>query len=156
MALLKIRREGDPVLRTRADEVTQINEKTNRLIDDMLETMVHNEGVGLAAPQVGVCQRIIVVRSDPDSFELVFINPEIKSKNGETVAEEGCLSIPGKTGIVSRAQQITVSGLNRKGEQVSVEASELLARIIQHEIDHLNGVLFTDKILEEEQFEEKF
>ena len=151
MSLLNIRREGDPVLRQKAGEVTEITGDVIRLIDDMVETMIHNEGVGLAAPQVGVSQRIIVVRPDQDSLMLAFINPVIKSSSGEAVAEEGCLSIPEKAGLVSRAEKIVVSGLNRKGEDVSLEASGLLARIFQHEIDHLDGVLFTDKIIADEQ-----
>jgi len=111
-------------------------------LDNMQETMKDALGVGLAAPQVGVSKRVIIVDLEDEVFEL--INPEIVSSEGTQVDSEGCLSIPGIKGKVSRSEKVVVTGLNREGEMIEIEAEGLLARIFQHEIDHLNGVLFTD------------
>lgn len=146
MSILKIREIGDPVLRTRAKKVQEINEKTNKLIEDMIKTMKNNEGIGLAAPQIGVSQRIIVI--DFQNKIKVWINPEIIFKEGFKIAEEGCLSVPDRTGLVKRAKFIKVDYLDRNGQKKTIKAEDLLARIIQHEIDHLNGVLFTDKVVQ--------
>ena len=118
----------------------------------MMETMKEAPGVGLAAPQVGVSLRVIVVETPEDEddpqggTQLQLVNPEILKQDGEQIGEEGCLSIPGYVGIVKRAQNVTVKGLNRKGKEVKVKAGGYLARVLQHEIDHLNGVLFTDRL----------
>ncbi len=147
MAILNIRQLGDPVLRSKCKPVRKITDKTRELIDNMVDTMYHDDGVGLAAPQVGVLQKIIVIDTRKDKL-ITMINPKIVSAEGKKLGEEGCLSIPGKTGIVPRAEKVVVKGLNRKGKEYQIEASELLARTFQHEIDHLDGTLFIDKTVE--------
>ena len=142
--ILNIRKLGDPILRSEAKKVDNISDKTTKLIDNMIETMYSEDGVGLAAPQIGVLKRIIVADTGEELIEI--INPEIIEKDGEKIAEEGCLSIPDQKGKVKRAAKIKVKGKTKKGAILNREAEGLLARIIQHEIDHLNGVLFIDKI----------
>ncbi len=144
MAIRDIRKVGDPVLRMKAKEVKKITDKTKNLIQDMFDTMYDAPGAGLAAPQVGVSQQIIVIDVDGDSFEL--INPVIIEQRGTQIGEEGCLSIPGERYLVNRADWVKVKGLNAEGQVVEVIGEAMLARALQHEIDHLNGVLFTDKI----------
>ncbi len=135
----------DPVLRETAEPVGQIDQKILDLLDQMQESMYEDEGVGLAAPQVGVSKRIIVVDGGEGLVNL--INPEIISSNDETEGvEEGCLSLPGIRVTVSRPTEVTVTGMNEKGEPVRYEASDLMARIFQHEIDHLNGTLIIDHL----------
>ncbi|MCF8564426.1 peptide deformylase [Alicyclobacillus tolerans] len=143
MSIRIIRTGDDPVLRQRAKPVPLINKAIEKLLDDMAETMYDADGIGLAAVQVGVAKRIIVVDVGSGLYELV--NPEIVEKSGGTqVASEGCLSLPGIRGDVPRSVNVTVRGLNRQGEEVEIKASDLLARAFQHEIDHLDGILFTD------------
>ena len=151
MAIMEIFADGDPVLRQKAEPVTQITKKVRRLIKDMVETMVAAEGVGLAAPQVGVSQRIIVV--DVGEGPMAFINPEIQLSSGTQLDVEGCLSVPGVWGYVERAMEVVVTGLDENGKPTKIKADEFLARALQHEIDHLDGVLFIDKILEIEPSE---
>ncbi len=152
MAIRTIYTSEQPVLRTKAKKVKKIDASTQKLIDDMIETMKDAPGVGLAAPQVGVSLRVLVVETPEDEddpqggTQLQLINPEILKMDGEQVGEEGCLSIPGYVGIVKRAHDVTVKALNRKGKEVKVKARGYLARILQHEIDHLDGVLFTDRL----------
>ncbi|MGM0548243.1 MAG: peptide deformylase [Bacillota bacterium] len=146
MALLKVREIGDPVLRTKAKEIDEVNKKTNELIDNMFETMYAEDGVGLAAPQIGMLKRIAVV-DIREGNKVILINPEIIEKEGKAIMEEGCLSIPGETGDVIRAEKIKVKSLNRKGKEVTFRAEGFEARAIQHEIDHLDGILFVDKII---------
>ena len=146
MAVLEIVKEGDPVLRQKAEPVTQVTKRIRKLIKDMLETMNLADGVGLAAPQVGISQRIIVV--DVGEGPVALINPKIDEASGEEIDVEGCLSIPGTFGYVERAQTVTVSGLNECGRSTRIKAEGLFARALQHEIDHLNGVLFIDRALE--------
>ncbi|MFW5979641.1 MAG: peptide deformylase [Halanaerobium sp.] len=146
MALLKVRKIGDPVLRSKAKEIDAVNKKTLDLIDNMFETMYEEDGVGLAAPQVGILKRIAVVDIREDN-KIVLINPEIIEEEGKAIMEEGCLSIPDETGDVIRAEKIKVRTLNKEGKKVEFEAEGFEARAIQHEIDHLNGVLFVDKIV---------
>lgn len=143
MAILPIRKLPDPVLRQKARPVQRVTRRHRRLIEDMKETMYAAPGVGLAANQVGVLERIIVV--DPGDQFLALINPEIVAAEGVDVDVEGCLSIPGVTGYVERAASIRVRGLDERGRAVELEAEGYLARIIQHEVDHLDGVLFIDK-----------
>ena len=146
MALRKILSDNHPVLRTRAQEVKNINSTVSRLIDDMIETMQDAKGVGLAANQVGVSKRILVAsdcREDGQVYEL--INPRCEKAEGEEVGVEGCLSVPGQYGEVPRSQKIIVSALNRQGEKIRLELEGLPARILLHEMDHLEGILFTDK-----------
>jgi peptide deformylase len=143
MALLKIREIGDPVLRTKAKEVEEVTDKTRRLLNDMAETMYDAPGVGLAAPQIGISKRIVVIDVGSGLFEL--INPEIIESSAKTyIDNEGCLSIPGKTAKVERAYKVKVKALDRDGKEIIVEGKGLLARALQHEIDHLDGKLFVD------------
>ncbi|ANS74996.1 peptide deformylase [Paenibacillus yonginensis] len=144
MALRIIVLEPDEVLHKRAKEVTKITPNVQKLLTDMADTMYHAEGVGLAAPQVGILKRMIVVDVGDDNGLIELINPEIVSKEGEQFGPEGCLSIPGYRGDVKRAQTVTVKGLDRNGNEVTYTGSDLLARAFQHEIDHLDGVLYTD------------
>ncbi len=142
MAVRVIVKEPDPILRQVSKEVQKITPNIHKLLDDMAETMYDAGGVGLAAVQVGVLKRVIVIDVGEGLIEL--INPVITSKEGEQVGPEGCLSIPGVVGEVKRAMRVTVEGLNRHGEKIVINGEGYLARAIQHEVDHLNGVLFTD------------
>jgi peptide deformylase len=134
-------------LRKISREVRVINKHIIMLLDDMKETLHTEDGVGLAAPQVGVLRRIAVVEYDEKSYEL--INPRILSATGELIEEEGCLSVPGVRGPVKRPENITVVYLDRKGKRKKVEVSGIMARVFCHEIDHLDGILFVDKMIEE-------
>lgn len=145
MAIRIIRKDEDPILRKKAKKVEKINERVKTLIKDMRETMYDADGVGLAATQVGVLKRIILV--DVGEGLLEMINPEILESCGEEVDEEGCLSLPGVNGVVPRPEAVTVKGLNPEGQEIIIEAKNLFARAICHEIDHLNGVLFTDRMI---------
>ena len=142
MAVYQIVEIGADVLREKAKEVKEVNSSIVKLLDNMIDTMHAAEGVGLAAPQIGVSKRVIVVQVDDTLVEL--INPVILEKEGANTAEEGCLSIPNMTGDVVRAAKVRVQGLNRQGEKLDIRAERLLARALQHEIDHLEGVLFVD------------
>ena len=147
MAILRIRTFGDPVLRERAREVEGITDVHHKLIKDMFDTMRDAPGVGLAAPQVGVLERIFVWEFEEESG--VFINPEIVERSGKAEdGEEGCLSLPGIVGPVDRSYEVVVEGLDEDGEPFRIEASDWVARIFQHEIDHLDGVLFIDHLPE--------
>lgn len=143
---MEIVEDGNPVLRQKAEPVTQVTKKIRKLVKDMIETMEAAEGVGLAAPQVGVSQRIIVV--DVGEGPIAMINPEIQELVGTEVDMEGCLSVPGVWGYVNRALQVVVTGLDETGRPIKVKGENLLARALQHEIDHLDGVLFIDKMLD--------
>ncbi len=148
MAVLGIRIMGDPVLRQKAEPLAEIDADTRRLIQDMFETMYEADGVGLAAPQVGVSQRVIVIdphEQDVKPFGLV--NPVIvQSARDVERGEEGCLSIPGLKDIVERPAAVVVEGLDADGQPLHLEAEGLLARVLQHEIDHLDGILFPDRL----------
>lgn len=144
MAIRIIVKNPDPVLREKAKPVPKITPNIHKLLDDMADTMYEAQGVGLAAPQIGILKRVIVVDVGDDNGLIEMINPEIVSKEGEQLGQEGCLSIPGLRGDVNRAMTVTVKGLDRNGNEIVITGSELLARAFQHEVDHLNGVLFTD------------
>ena len=144
MAIRSIRKIGDPVLRMKAKKVKKITDNTLKLIADMFETLHDAPGVGLAAPQVGISQRIIVVHVKDDQFAL--INPKILEASGSQIGDEGCLSVPGEQDLVDRFEYVKVRGLDPNGEEVLISAEGLLARCLQHEIDHLDGILFVDKI----------
>jgi peptide deformylase len=148
MSLRELRYMGDPVLREPAAPVAELTEEVRRLIDDMFDTMYAEEGVGLAAPQVGVSQRVIVVDPhEPDVTPFALVNPEIVAESEETErGEEGCLSIPGLKELVDRAWAVRVEGLDRDGQRIVIEAEGLIARILQHEVDHLDGILFVDRV----------
>lgn len=142
MALLKIHTGEDPVLRKKARSITKISKKLRTLAKDMLETMYHANGVGLAAPQVGISERMVVI--DVGSGPIILINPEITKKEGENRDVEGCLSLPGRSEYVTRAERVWVTALDLNGKQINLTGEGLLARAFQHEIDHLNGILFID------------
>ena len=148
MARLEVRILGDPVLRQKAAPVQIITEEQRQLIRDMFDTMYAEEGVGLAAPQVGVSERIIIVDPHEDETQpFALINPEILFASKETEkGEEGCLSIPGLRDLVERSKSVRVRGLSPEGELREFDAEDLLARILQHEIDHVDGVLFIDRV----------
>lgn len=162
MAILEIKKYPDKVLKEKAAAVENIDGKLQRLIDDMLETMYAAPGVGLAAPQVGISKRLIVIdishRDEEKTPLIVLINPEIIDASGETEAEEGCLSLPGYVTNVKRSESIAVRGLDRKGRQTDIECGGLLCRALQHEIDHLNGTLLIDRIssIKREFFKKRF
>jgi peptide deformylase len=140
--------DPDPILHKVARKVSELELKmplTQQLIDDMIDTMHDAPGIGLAAPQVGIGKRIIVVHVGEDKGPYAVVNPVLSDYEGEAVATEGCLSIPGIVGDVTRAERCVVTGLDRKGKKFRLEADGLLARCFQHEVDHLDGVLITDK-----------
>lgn len=143
MSKLKILVAGDPVLRQKAQEVERMDKKTLRLLDDMAETMYAANGVGLAAPQIGVFKRIVVIDVGEGLIEL--INPVITYREGSAVGPEGCLSVPDYEGEVERAEIVHCEYYDRKGRKMLIKADGLLAVCIQHELDHLDGVLFIDK-----------
>jgi peptide deformylase len=139
----------DPRLREKAREVTQVDDSIRALVSDMFETMYASNGVGLAATQIGVAQRVIVVDTSPrqeDARPLALINPVLVATEGTTTNEEGCLSVPGEAEEVARAEKVTVKALDRDGKEITVQADGLLAIALQHEMDHLDGVLFVDHI----------
>lgn len=144
MATRKIRELGDEVLTKQCKEVTKMTLRTKILIQDMLDTMYEALGVGLAAPQVGVLKRIVVI--DVGEGPLILINPEILEASGEQTGEEGCLSVPGKSGQVTRPDYVKVKALNEDMEEIELEGTGLLARAFCHEIDHLDGKMYTDLV----------
>lgn len=143
MAKLQIRVDGDPILRKKSRKVEVIDEDLNRLIDDMYETMYEAQGVGLAAVQIGKLKQLIVI-DDYEGTKMVLINPERVAEEGTSEALEGCLSVPERVGKVKRFEKIKINYTNRTGEEKTMEAEDFLARIIQHEMDHLEGILYTD------------
>lgn len=144
MALREIVQIGEPVLRKKSKVVEKIDDKLIQLLDDMAETMYQADGVGLAAPQVGVLKRVVVIDIGDGIIEL--INPEIIETSGEQIGDEGCLNVLGESGEVRRPYVVKVRAFNRKGQLFEIEGEELLARAFCHEIDHLDGVLFVDKV----------
>ena len=147
MAILKIVKVQDieDFLRKKSRPVEEITPRIKTLLDDMIETMRHANGCGLAGVQVGVLRRIVVIETEEGLFEL--INPRIVAMAGEQESEEGCLSLPGEWGITKRPMFVTAKALNREGEEIEIKASGLLAKAICHELDHLDGVLYTDKVI---------
>jgi peptide deformylase len=144
MAIRTIRIQGDPVLTKTCKEVKEVNEKITTLIDDMLETMYDASGVGLAAPQVGILKRIVVM--DVGEGPIIMINPSILESSGSQTGDEGCLSLPGKAGQVTRPNYVRARFQNEQMEWQEVEGTELLARCICHELDHLDGHMYTEKV----------
>ncbi len=143
MALRNVRKLGDEILTKTSKEVTKMTPRIKELIEDMFDTMYEADGVGLAAPQVGILKRIVVIDcGDP----FVLINPEILETSGEQTGSEGCLSVPGKYGIVTRPNYAKVIALNVNMEEYIIEGEELLARCLCHEIDHLDGIMYVDKV----------
>lgn len=143
MARLKIRKIGDPILRQSARQVQEITPRILTLLDDMVQTMREADGCGLAAPQVGVLRRIVVIET-PESGLLELINPKIIASDGEQIEYEGCLSVPGQSGKTHRPMNVTVKALNRHGRSIEISGSGLLARAFCHELDHLDGKLYVD------------
>lgn len=155
MALRTIRIQGDPVLEKKCREITEMTPKIKELIDDMLETMYDAMGVGLAAPQVGILKRLVVI--DIGEGPIVMINPVIVETAGEQTGDEGCLSLPGKAGCVTRPNYVKARFLGEDMEEYEIEGEELLARAICHELDHLDGHMYTEKVegpLHEVKYEE--
>ena len=146
MAIRNLRYEGDEILSKRAREIEVIDDKIKELAQDMIETMHRWDGVGLAGPQVGVLKRIIVIDLYEDGTQFVLINPVIVSKKGEQIVDEGCLSFPEQFGKVRRPKEVTVEALDLDGKKVKLVGRDLLAQALCHEIDHLNGEVFIDKV----------
>ena len=155
MGIRMIVKDPDSVLRQTARPVPKITPNIHKLLNDMAETMYDADGVGLAAPQIGISKRVIIVDVGDEHGLIELINPEFIEMSGEDVGTEGCLSIPNLNGEVKRAARVLVKALNRDGESFELEAEQLLARALQHEIDHLNGVLFTDIALQVYQPEQQ-
>lgn len=147
MALLKIRVYPDPLLKIKALPLTDFGPKEQKLFDDMIETMYVEDGVGLAAPQIGISKRVLIASPTmKQGEEFVIVNPEIYESSGRQVGPEGCLSFPGVNGEVERAKKIRVRFLDRHGKSRDIEAKDFFARIIQHEMDHLDGILLIDRL----------
>lgn len=148
MAIRQLRLEDDEILRKKSRIVEKIDDRIKTLVEDMIDTMNKEEGVGLAAPQVGILKRVVVV--DVGRGPITMINPEILSEEGEKIDDEGCLSVPGKSGRVARPQKVKVKFTDIDGVEKTVEGQNLLARAFCHEIDHLEGILYTDKVIDGE------
>lgn len=147
MAIRTIRTEGDEILRKKSKKVEVIDEKIKELIQDMIETLHKYDGVGLAAVQVGILKQIVIIQEVADKPIYVIINPEIISQSGVQVVEEGCLSFPNKFAKVERPEKIKIRAMDENGKKVEIIGKGLLAQAISHEIDHLNGKVFIDKII---------
>lgn len=143
MAVQPIVPMDNPLLRRKSKRVRHVDGSIQRLIDDMIETMRSEHGAGLAAPQVGTLLRVIVIEV-PEQEVIALVNPEIVKRSGERMVEEGCLSLPGYRGVIKRSVNVTAKGRDRQGKEVRIKADELLAQALEHEIDHLNGVLYID------------
>jgi peptide deformylase len=151
MAVLPIRKVPDPVLRQKAKRIKIVDPSVCKLAEDMLETMRAASGVGLAAPQVGIPLRMVVIEV-PKKEPLTLINPQIIRKSGERLIEEGCLSIPGYVGEVSRAVSVTAKALDKTGKEIRIKGTDLLAQALEHEINHLNGILYIDQLTDPDTF----
>lgn len=149
MAILKILVEGDPILRKKAQPIPKITKRIKDLAKDMLETMYYAKGVGLAAPQIGVSERLVVI--DVGDGPHFLVNPQIINREGQQRDVEGCLSIPGRNEYVTRAEKVTVTAQNLEGKNIKIEGAGLLAVAFQHEIDHLDGILFIDYLTKEQK-----
>lgn len=147
MAIRTIRTEGDEILRKKSKKVEVIDEKIRELIQDMKETLHKYDGVGLAAVQVGILKQIVVIHESEDEPIYVLINPEIISQSGTQIVEEGCLSFPNKFAKIKRPEKISIQALDENGKKIKITGEKLLAQAISHEIDHLNGEVFIDKII---------
>lgn len=146
MAIRNLRYDGDEILTKRSREVEVIDDKIRQLAYDMMDTMHKYDGVGLAAPQVGVLKRVIVIDLYEKDTQYIIVNPEIISQKGEQCVDEGCLSFPNQFGKVKRPKEVVVTGLDLDGEKIKIKAKDLLAQALSHEIDHLNGIVFTTKV----------
>ncbi|MDF2522092.1 MAG: def1 [Clostridia bacterium] len=153
MAIRNIRKDNDEILRKISKKVEVIDDRILTLLDDMKDTMYEAKGVGLAAPQVGVLRRVVVIDVGEGPIEL--INPVIVFESGKIIDEEGCLSLPGRDGAVARPEKVIVRAQDRNGKTFEKSGTDLLARAFCHEVDHLNGILFIDKVIPQEQLEKK-
>ena len=147
MAIRIIRKDGDEILRKKSREVETVDNKIREILDDMVETMHQSNGVGLAGPQIGILKRLVVIDLYDDNGPIKLVNPKIIKQEGEQEVEEGCLSFPNQFAKIIRPAKITVEALNEKGDKITIEAEGLLAQAIAHEVDHLEGILFVDKII---------
>lgn len=147
MAIRNIREDGDEILKKKAREVENIDERLQILIDDMIDTMHALNGVGLAAQQVGILKRVVVIDLYDDNGPLVLINPVIIKEKGKQEVDEGCLSFPNQFAKIVRPKEVEVEALDREGKKIKIKAKDLLAQAICHEVDHLNGIVFVDKII---------
>lgn len=147
MAIRSIREEGDEILRKQSREVEKVDDKIRELLDDMVETMHKYNGVGLAAVQVGILKRVIVIDLYDDKGPIKLINPVITKEKGEQEVEEGCLSFPNKYAKMIRPKEVTVEALDENGKKIKIQGKDLLAQALAHEIDHLNGIVFIDKMI---------
>lgn len=147
MAIRIVRENGDEVLRKRSKEVEEVNDKIRELLDDMVETMHKYNGVGLAAPQIGILKRMLVIDLYDDNGPIKIINPKIIKEKGTQEVEEGCLSFPNQYAKIVRPEEIVIEALNENGDKIKIKAKDLLAQAISHEIDHLDGILFVDKLI---------
>ncbi|MBR1803059.1 MAG: peptide deformylase [Clostridia bacterium] len=147
MAIRIIREEGDEILRKKSKEVDEVNDKIREILDDMVETMHHYNGVGLSAPQIGLLKRLVVIDLYDDKGPIKLVNPKILKQEGEQEVEEGCLSFPNEFAKIIRPAKVTIEALDENGKKIKIKADKLLAQAIAHEVDHLDGILFVDKII---------
>lgn len=147
MAIREIREDGDEILRKKSRTVEEVDNRIRQILDDMVETMHKYNGVGLAGPQIGLLKRLIVIDLYDDKGPIKLVNPEIIKEKGIQEVEEGCLSFPNKYGKIIRPAEVVVKALDENGKQIKISAKGLLAQALSHEIDHLNGILFVDKVL---------
>lgn len=147
MAIRIIRKDGDEILRKKAREVETVDDKIREILDDMVETMHKYNGVGLAGPQIGILKRLVVIDLYDEKGPIKLVNPKITKQDGEQEVEEGCLSFPNQYGKIIRPTKVMLEALNENGEKIKIKAEGLLAQAISHELDHLEGVLFVDKII---------
>lgn len=147
MAIRIIREDGDEILRKRSREVEIVDDKIRQILEDMVDTMHQSNGVGLAGPQIGLLKRLVVIDLYDDNGPIKLINPKIIKQEGEQEVEEGCLSFPNQFAKIIRPAKVTIEALNENGEKIKIEGEGLLAQAISHELDHLDGILFVDKII---------
>ena len=147
MAIRIIREDGDEILRKKAREVEEVNDKIREILEDMVETMHQFNGVGLAGPQIGILKRLVVIDLYDDNGPIKLVNPKIIKQEGKQEVEEGCLSFPNQFAKIIRPARVTIEALNEKGEKIKIKSEGLLAQAISHELDHLDGILFVDKII---------
>jgi peptide deformylase len=153
MAIRTIRTDDDPVLRKKCRVVTEFDDRLRILVEDMIETMHYADGVGLAAPQIGILKRVVVIDLYDDKGPVTLINPRLLASKGSQIEQEGCLSLPGQSGYVERPSEVRVAYEDLNGESHEIEGQELLARALCHEMDHLEGVLYIDKAIPESELD---
>lgn len=147
MAIRIVREDGDEILRKKSREVEEVNDKIREILDDMVETLHHYNGVGLAGPQIGILKRLVVIDLYDDKGPMKLVNPKIIKQDGEQEVEEGCLSFPNEFAKIVRPAKVTIEALDENGKKIKLKGEGLLAQAIAHELDHLDGILFVDKII---------